>query len=292
MRYLDPVALAKLARLNLELRRLSAEGHASGRHRSVWRGMSSDFSQHRAYAPGDELKTLDWKVFARQDRYFVKEFKAESILTTQILVDASGSMGFSEGGRPAKWEHACRLAVAMAYLIVSKGDAAGVVTFDEGPRDFVPPRASLAHLELIDATLSARAPGGETDLGAALERAAARIKRRSLIVLISDLLGEPERVVEVVKAFKARRHELLVLQVLDPAERDFDYEGPTVFEGLEDKRELFCDAGALQRLYRAEFDKLLRLLEASLHRSDIAYAPFYTDVPWEKSLQRFLTRWQ
>lgn len=292
MRFLDPIALAQLARLSLELRRLAAEGHASGRHRSVWRGLSSDFAQHRAYAPGDELKTLDWKVYARQDRFYVREFKAESILTTQVLVDASGSMGFSDGGRPPKWELACRLAMAMAYLIISRGDAAGLATFDTEPRDFVPPRASLAQLELLDSALAARAPGGETDLSGALERAAARIKRRSLVILVSDLLGDPERVIEVVKTLKARRHELIVLQVLDPAERDFPYEGPTVFEGLEDRRELFCDAGALRALYRAEFDRYARLLEASLHRSDIAYAPFFTDAPWERSLGRFLNRWQ
>jgi uncharacterized protein (DUF58 family) len=290
MRFLDPVALARLNNLSLQLRRISAEGHATGRHRSALRGLSSDFAHHRAYVPGDELKALDWKVYARQDRFYVREYKTESILTTQLLVDASGSMAFADGGRASKWEHACRLAMALGYLALSKGDAAGLVTFDSGARDFVAPRASLSHLEQLDAALAASAPGGETDLGAALERAAARIKRRSLVVLISDLLGEPERVVDVVKALKARGHELLVLQVLDPAERDFAYEGPVVFEDLEDRSEVYCDAGTLQRSYRAEFERQLRLYEASLHASDIPHAVFYTDVPWDRALSRLLTR--
>lgn len=291
MRYLDGVALAKLKNLRLELRRLSAEGTASGRHRSAVKGLSHDFAQHRPYAPGDEIKSLDWKVFARQDRYYVREYQAENILTTHLLLDASGSMAFSAGGRETKWERACRLTMAVAYLILSQGDAAGLTTFDVEPRDFLPPRASMAHLELMDAALSKRSPGGETDLSRVLERAAARIKRRSLVVLVSDLLGEPERLLKVIQGFKARRHELLVLQPLDPQERDFRYDGPVVFESLEDARTLFCEAGSLAPLYRREFERLLKLYEATFHGSDIAYAPFFTDRPWDAALGRFLSRW-
>jgi uncharacterized protein (DUF58 family) len=291
VRYLDLVALAKLKNLRLELGRLATEGHSSGRHRSLWKGFSHDFAQHRAYVPGDEIRAIDWKVYARQDRFYVREYKAENILTTHVLVDASGSMGFRAGDRAPKWEHACRLAMAMSYLILAKGDAVGMSVFDTEPRDFLPPRASFSHLENMDAALSARAPRGETDLALVLERAAARIKRRSLVVLISDLLGEPESILKAVKAFQARRHELLVLQVLDPQERDFDYSGPTTFEGLEDGRTLFCEAGALREAYQAEFARCLKLYEATFHRSEISYAPFFTDVPWEMALGRFLTRW-
>ena len=292
MKYLDPISLAKLKNLSLEMRRLAAEGHASGRHRSRWKGFSRDFAQHRPYAPGDELKSLDWKVYARQDRFYVREYQAESLLSTYVLVDASGSMGFSGAGREAKWEHACRLAMAMAYLVVSRGDAAGLATFDTEPREFLPPRAALSHLELMDAALCRAAPRGETDLGAVLEGAAARIKRRSLIILISDLLGEPGKVIKVAKAFKARKHELMVLQVLDPLERDLDYEGPTVFKSLEDDSRLFCDATSLRGVYRREFEKFLKGYEASFHRAEIAYAEFFTDRPWEDSLGRLLGRWR
>lgn len=292
MKYLDPVALAKLKGLRLELRRVAAEGLSAGRHRSVYKGVSQDFSQHRPYAPGDEIKALDWKVYARQDRYYVREYTAENVLTTHILLDTSGSMGFSAAGRRPKFEHACQLAMAVAYLVISGGDAAGLTTFSGKINRALPPRSSLSHLETMDERLAAISPSGETDLGGALERAAAGIRRRGLVVLISDLLGEPERVLRVVKSFKARRHEMLVLQVLDPQERDFRYDGPTVFESLEGQPELFCDASALRRMYRLEFERLLKLYEATFHRGDIAYAPFFTDRPWEVALGRFLTRWQ
>ncbi|MBI3554580.1 MAG: DUF58 domain-containing protein [Elusimicrobia bacterium] len=290
MRYLDGVALAKLKNLRLDLGRLATEGHSTGRHRSLFKGLSHDFAQHRAYVPGDEIRAIDWKVYARQDRFFVREYKAENILTTHVLVDASGSMAFCAGGRLPKWEHACRLAMAMSYLILAKGDAVGLALFDTAPRELIPPRASFSHLELIDAALAARAPEGETDLSVVLERMAARIKRRSLVILISDLLGEPERIMKVVKAFQARRHEVLVLQVLDPQEREFDYRGPTVFEGLEGRRELFCEADALRGLYRDEFERCLKAYEATFHRCEISYAAAYTNVPWDLNLSRFLTR--
>jgi uncharacterized protein (DUF58 family) len=292
MRYLDPVALATLRNLRLELRRLAAEGASAGRHRSLVKGLSQDFAQHRPYVPGDELKTLDWKVYARQDRYYVREYISENALTTHILVDTSGSMAFSAGDRRPKFEYACKLAMAVAYLVLQGGDSAGLTTFSAGAGKRLAPRSSMSHLELMDGLLSEISPAGETDLGGALERAAAAIKRRSLVVLISDLLGDPERVLKVVKSFKARRHELLVLQVLDPQEREFDYDGPTVFESLEGQPELFCDPSALRAAYRSEFERLLKLYESTFHRSDIAYATFFTDTQWELALGRFLTRWQ
>jgi uncharacterized protein (DUF58 family) len=288
MRYLDAVALAKLKNLSLELRRLSTEGHATGRHRGRFKGFSRDFAQHRPYSPGDELKSLDWKAYARQDRFYVREYQAENLLNATLLLDASGSMGFSHQGRPAKWETACRLAMALAYLVLARGDAAGLITFDVEPRQSVPPRGSLGHLEVFDALLGSLSPRGETDLGAVLEASAARIRRRSLVILISDLLGDAESILKVVKAFKARKHEVLVLQVLDPAERDFPYEGPVVFESLEESSELYCDATGLASLYREEFARRLRLYEATFHRCDISYAAFYTDRPWDEALGRLL----
>lgn len=289
MRYLDPVSLAKLRNLRLELRSLSAEGTAAGRHRSPWKGLSQDFAQHRPYAPGDEIKALDWKVYARQDRYYVREYTAENVLTTHVLLDASGSMAYASGGRERKYDHAARLAMAVSYLVTAGGDAAGLTAFG-GSGFSMPPRSTLGHLEALDGLLARAEPSGETELGGALERAASDIKRRSLVVLISDLLGEPQSLVRAIKALKARRHEVLVLQVLDPQERDFDFEGPTVFESLEAQPEIFCDAGALRDLYRSEFEKLLKLYESTFHRSDISYAPFFTDRPWELALGRFLMK--
>lgn len=285
MKYLDSVALAQLARLSLHAGRFASEGAASGRHRSLSRGASHEFSQHRPYAPGDEPRTLDWKVYARQDRFYVREYNEETLLSASILVDASASMGFS-----GKWDLACRLSMAMAYLIVSRGDAAGLSLFDVEPREFIPPRAARSHLELLDEALSRASPARKTDVARALELAAARIKRRSLLILVSDLLGDPEKNMSVLKALKARKHEVMVLQVLDARERDLDYDGPTVFQGLEDGERLLCDAGRLRQSYRREFDRLMRHYEATFHRSEIAYGVFYCDRPWDAALGRFLSR--
>ena len=290
MRYLDPVALAKLRNLTLNLRRISAEGHLTGRHRSAAKGLSHEFAQHRAYVPGDEIKALDWKVFARQERFYVRQYQSENILNGMVLLDVSGSMAYAEGGRPAKWENACRLAMAAAFLVLAEGDAVGLATFDTQPREFIPPRSSFGQLEVLNSLLGRCRASGETDLSAALEAAAARIRRRSLVVLISDLLGDSDAILKVVKALQARRHELMVLQVLDPAERDFDFSGPTVFRGLEDQRELFCDASSLQEAYREAFLRQQKLYEAGFHGAAISYMSFFTDRPWEEDLARFLGR--
>lgn len=284
MRTLGPVELAKLKSLSLPLRRVVAEGRASGRHRSRWRGPSHEFAQHRPYAPGDELKALDWKVYARQDRFYVREYQAEQSLNAMVLLDASGSMGFG-----AKWDAARGLAMALSYLVLAEGDEAGLTLFDTAARATVPARSSFAQLEVLDEAVSAAKPGGETALHDVLEKAAARLRRRSLVIVVSDLLGDADKILSVARALKARRHELLVLQVLDPAELSFPYEGQIVFDGLEGG-ELFCDAAALGALYRAEMQRRLRLYEATFHRSDVVYGLFTTDRPWVETLARLLTR--
>jgi uncharacterized protein (DUF58 family) len=290
MRYLDAFALAKLRNLSLNLRRMTAEGHLTGRHRSSARGISHEFAQHRAYVPGDEIKALDWKVFARQERFYVRQYQSENILTGMVLLDVSGSMGYAAAGRPSKWENACRLAMAMSFLVLAEGDAVGLATFDTAPREFISPRTSFGQLEVLDSLLQRSRAGGETDLSAALEATAARIRRRSLVVLISDLLGDSDAILKVVKALQARRHELMVLQVLDPAERDFGFEGPTTFRGLEDQKELFCDASSLHEAYREAFHRQQRLYEAGFHGAAISYMSFYNDRPWDEDLARFLGR--
>ncbi len=290
VRYLDPVALAKLRRFDLTMRRVLAEGHLVGRHRSAAKGLSHEFAQHRAYVPGDEIKSLDWKVFARQERFYVRQYQTENILASAVLLDASGSMGFSAAGRPSKWELACRLAMAVSYLVLAGGDAVGLTTFDTEPRDYSPSRASFGQLAVLDSLLDRSRPRGETDLASALEAAAARIRRRSLLILISDLLGDAGAIIKAIKSLRARRHEVMVLQVLDPAEKNFSFDGPTLFRGLEDGREIYCDAAALQDAYREAFGRQQRLYEAGCHAASIPFWSFLNDRPWEDELARFLGR--
>ncbi|MBI5597823.1 MAG: DUF58 domain-containing protein [Elusimicrobia bacterium] len=286
MKYLDPLVLARLKTLRFDLRRHRAEGHLGGRHQGSRRGFSQEFAEHRAYAPGDELKRLDWKVYARTDRLFVKEYHEEKSLRTYVLVDASGSMGYRGRGPETKWEAACRLAMCAAYLITAQGDAAGLATFDTEPRSLIPPRRSLEHLELMDALLAKTAPAGETDLGGVLRKVAELLPRRSLVLLVSDLLGDPEKVASVVRAFRARRHRVYALQVLDPEERDFGLDGPIVLESLEDRSLLRVEAGLVRASYREAFSHQQRLYEAAFHGSGVRHEVIYTDEPWEAALTR------
>jgi uncharacterized protein (DUF58 family) len=288
VRYLDSVALAQLKNMRFNLRRHQAEGHLTGRHRSVKRGFSQEFAEHRAYAPGDEISTLDWKVYARTDRYFVKQFQEEKSLKTYVMLDRSGSMAYAADGRESKWERACRLGLSMAYLILSQGDAAGLVTFDDAPRDFVVPRRNLGHLELMDSTLAAQGPQGETDLGEVLLNTVNRMPRRSLIVLVSDLLGDYKRILETVRVFRARKHRVLVLQVLDPSERDLEMEGPVLFEDLEGRGDLRCEVSLIRAAYREEFARQQRMYEVSFRRTGVYFDTFYTDDRWDLGLARFL----
>ncbi|HVC09340.1 MAG TPA: DUF58 domain-containing protein [Elusimicrobiota bacterium] len=288
MRFLDAVSLAKLKSLSLRLGRLASESHAQGRHKSVFKGYSRDFAQHRAYAPGDEPRTLDWKVYARTDRFYVKEFMSESVLSGHVLLDASGSMGFSTQGRAPKWDYACRLAMALGYLILSRGDAAGLLAFGAGAGREVPAKKSLAHLSALDDALSELSPRGEADLPRALGETALRLRRRSLVVVISDLLGPPDQIIAAMRGLRARKNRLVVLQVIDPAERDFPFDGPTEFESLETGERFFCEASVLRQTYREEFARDLSLYEASFAAMGAAYAPCPTDIPWDAALKRLL----
>ena len=267
------------------------EGHLSGAHQSFLRGFSQEFASHREYVPGDELKFLDWKVYARKDRFFVKEFHEEKSLRTYILVDASGSMAFADGGRPAKWDYACRLAMGTAYCVLARSDAAGLMCFSDKASSFLPPRGSLIHLELFDGALARLEPKGPTRLAGVLGEFAAALPRRSLLVLISDLLGAPASTLSVIKALRAQKHELVVLQVLDPSERDLPWDGPVQFQDLEGAGELRLEAGAVRDAYRDAFQRMLRLYESTCHGSEIGYETCYTDRPWEDALTRLLGRY-
>ncbi len=289
MRYLDAVALAKLKDLRFELFRRRAEGMQGGRHRSVQHAFSLEFAQHRPYAPGDELKFLDWKVYARKDRFFVRQSQEEQALRAYLLVDSSASMGFRHGGAESKFERACALAMSLAYLTLAQGDAAGLLSFDSGPGVFLPPRRRFAQLDIIDAALSGLQPKGGTDLDSALRQMSGRISRRSLIALFSDLSGEPEPILKTLKALRARKHELLVVQLIDPTERDLDLEGSVRFEGLEDGSTLRCDVAALRQEYRDGFERRRRMYESGFHQSQIPFAAAFTDEPRDQSLSRFLS---
>ena len=284
MRWLDPADQARLRALGLSPRRPASAAAAPGRHHALVRGFSRDFAQHRAYSPGDEARAIDWKAYARLDRFYVREYRAEDRFPLAVLVDVTGSMGFSGDGRPAKLDLARRLAAALAWLALAQGDEAGLVPLGGGAR--LPLRAGAAQLTAFDDALTALSPVG-SDFAGALEAAADSLPRHALSIVVSDLMGDTARVLKALRRLSSGRREIRVLRVVDPEERDFPFEGPLRVEGLEGG-EVLIDAREAGAAYRAAFLQQDEAYRASLRRAGVPYAVATTDGPWHSALARLL----
>lgn len=290
MRWLDPASQARLKGLALSPRRASGLSGAPGKHRTLARGHSRDFAQHRPYSYGDESRSIDWKAYARLDRFYVKEFRAEDRIPVFVLLDRSGSMGYAGPGRASKLDVGRRVAAAIAWLALAQGDEAGLVTFSKEASLALPARAGAAQLGAFDDALTALSAGEETDLASAIGAAAEELPRRGLVVLISDLMGDTAGALKAVRALVARRNEVLVVRVLDPDERDFPYEGPCLMEGLEGGEPLFLDAREAAPAYRAAFARQAEAYAGALRRAGLPYVVAETAGHWEKALARLLSR--
>lgn len=290
MRWLEPASQARLKGLALSPRRASGLSGAPGKHRTLARGHSRDFAQHRPYSYGDESRSIDWKAYARLDRFYVREFRAEDRIPVFVLLDTSGSMAYAGPGRQSKLDLGRRVAAAIAWLALAQGDEAGLVTFAAGAKLALPPRADAAQLGAFDDALTAITASEETDLSKAIEDAAEELPRRGLLVLVSDLMGDTAGALKAVRTLAARRHEVLVVRTIDPDERDFPYEGPCLMEGLEGGEPLFIDAREAACAYRAAFSRQADAYSGSLRRAGVAYAVAETGGHWEAALGRLLSR--
>lgn len=283
---IDPQTLMSIR--NLELRaRVVVEGFWSGLHRSPYHGFSVEFSEYRAYTPGDDPRYLDWRLLARSDRYFIKRFEDETNLRCHLLADASRSMSYGSVGY-TKAEYAATLAATLAYFLQLQGDAVGLLTFDEQIRAYLPARHRPGHLRHLMLALEQPAGGQATDLAGPLRRIVEMIRKRGLVLLISDFLAPLGPVEQPLAALAACGHELVLFQVLDPAETAFPFAHPAVFHDLESGRDLFIDPDLARAEYRRRFDahqaelrQMCQKLGASLH-------PFATDRPLELALFDFL----
>lgn len=291
---MDARTLAQLASMELRARAI-VEGHYSGQHRSPYRGASVEFADHRQYSHGDELRHLDWKLYGRSDRFFVKEYDAETNLSVYLVVDSSGSMGYPaltrrSGFQPDKLACASFLAAGLAYLAYRQRDAVGLMTFDTAVRDLLVPLTQRGHLQRVFEVLERLEPGGETDTAASLERVGALAKRRGLIVLLSDLLDEPEPLLRALQHFRHRGHDVIVFQVLDRSELDFDFRGPLVVQDLETSRRLATDAGEIRAEYVSAMADHLQLLGEGCRQHRIDHEVFLTDRPFGAALTAYLAR--
>lgn len=281
-------ALARLRTMELRAR-VMVEGHFSGQHRSHFKGASVEFADHRNYSPGDELRHLDWKLYGRSDRFFVKQFDAETNMNVLLVLDASGSMGYGSGS-VTKLQCASYLAAGLAYLTVRQGDAAGLAVFDKGLRTMLPPLTRPAHLRRLWDALETVTPGGETGLSEALALTAAGLSRRGIVVLLSDLLDESDDVLRALAYFRHRGHDVLVLQILDDAELHFRFHGPVIFEDLETTQHLRTETDDIRRAYLEELGRFVEGLREGCRAAAIDYETFSTAMPYDRALRAYLAR--
>lgn len=287
-RFLHPEAIKRISRLELRARHI-VEGFLSGMHKSPYFGQSIEFLQHREYVTGDDLRHVDWKVWARQDRLYVKQYEEETNLRCTLLVDLSRSMLYGRGPLN-KAEYACTLACCLAYLVLRQQDGAGCIVFDERIRASVPVRAKHNHLYSIVDALAVEEPQEKTDLGRVLRQVAEAVPRRGLIVLVSDLLAEREGLLKGLKLLRQRGHDVLVFQVLDDDELEFPFSGPTRFEGLELPQFVNCNPRALREGYLAALREFLDTVRRECARHSCDYALVRTGEPLDAALATFLSK--
>jgi len=285
-KYLDPKILNKITRLGLKARHI-VEGFVAGMHKSPYHGFSVEFAEHREYAPGDDLKHLDWKVFGRTDRLYIKEYELETNLRSHILLDTSESMDYGSKDT-SKLELASHIAASMAYLILRQQDSVGMVAFDKEVKTFIPTSSSMGHLRPILGTLAASNAQNKTDLGIVLNTLAERIQRRGLIILISDLFDRPEVILKSLQHFSHKRHDVIVFHVLDEYELTFPFERMTLFEGLEEYPKLLVDPRSLRKAYLEEVNKFCEEMRKGCVKQMIDYVRISTDQDLDVELTKYL----
>ena len=289
-RYLDPAVVARLGHLDVRAR-LVVEGFIAGMHRSPFHGFSVEFAEHRPYMPGDPLKNLDWKVLAKSDRMLIKQYTEETNLRAHLLIDQSGSMGFkSKGAAMSKLEYAKSLAAALAYLMLGQQDAVGVMRFAEKPLEYVPPRSVRSHLDIVLKTLARGEPEGRTQLGPALHELAERIKRRGLVVLMSDLMDKPADVLSGLQHFRHKHHEVIVFHLLDPDEVEFPFSDTATFVDMESGQRMTTEPWEIAGRYREMLDAWRGRYARSCREQRIDYVPLDTRTPFDRALLSYLEK--
>jgi uncharacterized protein (DUF58 family) len=285
--FLDPAVVARLGTLELKARSI-VEGFLSGLHRSPFKGFSVEFAEYRQYIPGDDLSTIDWKVYARSDRYYVKKFEEETNLDCHVMIDVSNSMAYGSGAM-TKFEYGACIAASLGYLMNRQRDAVGLTAFDENIVAMLPASSRPGHLRALLVTLDRLRPARRTDVSKPLHQLADSLVKRGMVVLISDLLDDPDAVIRGLKHFQFRGNDVIVFQVLDPDEIDFPFERATRFEDLETREEIMAVPGAVRDHYLREIGGLIDRYRRQLGAAGIDYQLLSTKHPLELALLSYLS---
>jgi uncharacterized protein (DUF58 family) len=287
----DPTTLSKYGRLTMVARNV-VEGFLNGVHKSPYKGFSVEFAEHRQYYPGDEIRHIDWRAYGKTDRYYIKEYEEETNLRAHLLVDASGSMAY-RGTGPSKFEYGQYVAASLAFLMLHQRDAVGLVTHDTKVRQRLAPRANSKHLLHLIGALEQTQPGGETSMAPLWHELAGQLKRRGLVIILSDCFDQIEPLMHALRHFRHQRHEVLLFHILAPEEMDFPFRKMTQFRNLEVAgHKLFVDPQALRKEYLKNFQAFCRQLRDLAGQMQVDYHLMRTDEPVERALGIYLTKRQ
>ena len=287
-RYFDPDGLARVGHMELVARQV-VEGFLTGRHRSPYHGFSVEYLDHRAYSPGDEIRTIDWKILARTDKYYVKLFEDETNLRAYILLDCSRSMGF-QSSTVSKLEYGSYLAAALSYLMLHQNDAVGLVLFDEGIRQYLAPRARPTQFRRILELLEENAAQSDTDVGTVLHEVAERVRRRGLVIVISDLIDDEAKIANGLQHFRHDNHEVIVFHVMDDAELTFPYDRLTRFKDMEGAGRVVANPKSLRNRYLARINTFIDNLQTACYERNISYNLANTKEPYDRFLAAYLEK--
>lgn len=287
-RYFDPEGLARIGSMELIARQV-VEGFLTGRHRSPYHGFSVEYLDRRSYTPGDEVAHLDWKILARTDKYYVKLFQDETNLRAYILLDCSRSMTFAGGG-VSKLEYGSFMAAALTYLMLRQNDAVGLVLFDSDVRQYLPPKARPTQFRRVLRVLEDAKPGKQTALGPVLHQVAERIRRRGLVIVISDLIDDPEPLATGLQHFRHDQHEVIVFHVMDDAELTFPYERMTAFRDLEGHGRVLVNPRRLRERYLERLEKFIQQIRLDCFERRISYDLVNTSQPYHLFLAQYLDK--
>ena len=289
-KYLSNEAISKLDNLQIKAKKV-VEGFIVGLHKSPYHGFSVEFSDHRSYGPGDEVRHIDWKLWGKTDRFFVKRYEEETNLKAHIIIDQSASMGYSSHSM-SKLEYSKILGASFSYMLIKNQDAVGLYMFNSKIKKTIPPRSTRSHLNLILMEMNKIKPRSQTDIAKALHECADKTHKKGLVILISDLMDNPEKILKGLKHLLYKGHEVLVFHVLDPREIDFDFKERVRFKDMESGQEIVTDPRQLKKSYQKQFNKFMNFYKQNCGKNRIDYIPIKTDQPLDTALTEYLAKRQ
>jgi len=288
-KFLDPSAVSKLKSIELKARYI-VEGFMIGLHKSPYHGFSVEFSEHRSYNQGDPIRNIDWKVYGKREKFYIKQYEEETNLICHIAVDVSKSMDYQNKGAMSKLEYANTLAASLTYLLLSQQDSVGLALYSDKIEKYLPPKSSRVYLKTILKAINNVEPSNKTQTADCLNQVAEKVKKRGLVVIISDFFDDPESIISSIKHFNYKKNEVIVFQILDPIERSFDFGKDAVFVDSETKDELNTQPYHVQKAYQEAVEEFISKLKGELVNYGVDYNLIETNQPFDKALFSFIKK--